>query len=358
MSALAEIGEGERTRTGQTLLTAYYHDPDAGRRAEFVECLRRNLDLMDEVHVFLEDGARPDLHDPRLRLVEHGRRATYGDLLGYANAHLAGRRVVVANADIYFDSGLARLDAVDLDDTLLCISRWDVHGDGSARLFEHGESQDAWIFDAPIRPFRADFPLGVPGCENRLAWEAANAGLTVHNPARSLRAHHLHLSLVRRYTGRDRIHGRVLSVPAGFLGPARPAPVARAAFAEEMGYAVRTLAPGVSSHANEQRPFMQIPDALLGLRFTQVVAGSVAPVELELLTRGKLYVLAGDDWYGYEIARGWLAEHGFHERLPRVETGAGTGFEAWSLLGEPGDRFVAPTQVMLAAERLVRRKPA
>jgi hypothetical protein len=125
-----------------------------------------------------------------------------------------------------------------------------------------------------------------------------------------------------------------------------------------MGYVVRTLAPGVSSHVNESRPFTSIPDVVRGLPFTQVVAWSVSPVELELLTPGKLYVLVGDDWYGYGVARDWLAEHGFHERLPRVETAGGGGFEVWSLLGRRGDRFVVPTQVMLAGERLVRRAHA
>jgi hypothetical protein len=344
-----------RAAPATALLTCFYADPDPARRAEFVDCLARNAsnEAVDEIHVFLEDGTPPDIDDDKIRLVDHGRRATYGDLFAYANARLSGRRVAIANADIYFDAGLARLDAVDLRDTLLCISRWDVEQDGSARLFEHGESQDAWIFDTPIRQFPCDFPLGVPGCENRLAWEAAAAGLAVHNPARSLRAFHLHLSLVRRYTARERIGGAVLSIPADFLGPARAAPTASAAFREEMGYAVRTLAPGVSSHVNAERPFTQIPEALHGLRFTQVVAGNAAPVELELTRRGKLFVLAGDDWDGFDVARAWAAEHGFHERLPRVETATGTGFEVWSVVGEAGDRFVAPTQVMLVGRRLV-----
>jgi hypothetical protein len=348
-----------RVAPATVLLTAYYADPDPARRAEFVDCLARNAsnELINEIHVFVEDGTPPDIDDEKIRLVEHGRRATYGDLFAYANAQLSGRRVAIANADIYFDEGLARLDAVDLPDTLLCVSRWDVEQDGSARFFEHGESQDAWIFDAPIRQFPCGFPLGVPGCDNRLAWEAEAAGLAVHNPARSLRAFHLHMSLVRRYTEHERIGGAALSVPADFLGPARAAPTASAAFREEMGYTVRTLEPGVSSHVNAERPLTTIPGELHGRRFTQVVAHVVAPVELEFLTPGKLFVLVGDDWWGCDSAREWLAENGFYERLPHVETAAGTGFEVWSLLGEPGDRFLVPTQVMLVGERLVRRRP-
>ncbi len=339
-------------------VTAFYHDPDTARHAEFLECLRRNLagDAFTEVHIFLEDERRPQFDHPKLRLVELGRRATYRDLFDYANVQLGGRRVVVANADIYFEDDLARLDAVDLAGKMLCLSRWDVHHDRSARFFEHGESQDAWIFEAPIPVFPCDFRLGVPGCDNRLAWEAAHAGLAVENPARSLRAYHLHLSGVRRYGERHRIGGHVLSVPAGYLGPAVDMPCASVAFAEEMGYTLATLEPGVSSHVNAERPFTSIPEVLRGRRFTQVVASTVSPVEVEFLTAGKLFVLVGNDWYGHAVAREWLAEHGYDERLPTADTVDGAGFEVWSLVGIAGDRLVVPTQVMLVADRLRRRR--
>ena len=39
---------------------------------------------------------------------------TYGRLFRYANRELAGCRVVIANADIFFDRTLARLDGYDL----------------------------------------------------------------------------------------------------------------------------------------------------------------------------------------------------------------------------------------------------
>jgi hypothetical protein len=347
-----------RSVTPIVLLTPFYPDPEPARRDELVECLSRNAanELIAEIHVFLENGVAPEFDDRKLRLVRHGCRATYRDLFDYANSELAGRRVALANADIYFGADIGRLAHCELTGRLLCLSRWDVLPDGSTWMFDHPSSQDAWIFETPIRPFPSGFHLGLPGCDNRLAWEAEQAGLLVSNPARSLRAYHLHLSGVRRYSEAERVHGSVSSVPAGFLGPPRSGPVASAAFDEEMGYAVRTLELGVSSHVNVERPFTSMPEPLVGLRFTQVVADRVTPVAIELLSDGKLYVLAGDDWYGYEGVRAWLAEHGFHELLPRAETTAGTGFEAWSLLGDAGDRFLVPTQVLLAGRHLVRRK--
>ena len=163
-----------RVRSGSrpVLLTAFYDDPHATRRDEFLDCLRRNVtnSPLAEVHLFLEDDARPEIDHTKLRIVELGRRATYRDLFDYANAELAGRRAIIANADIYFARDVARLGSYDLTGTLLCLSRWDVRRDGTAQLFEHGESQDAWIFASPIPRFRAsstsasrDATTGSPG---------------------------------------------------------------------------------------------------------------------------------------------------------------------------------------------------
>jgi hypothetical protein len=575
------------------LLLALYHDAAPARMGELVEVLRRNVanEHLAEVHVFLEDRldarAIPELAHAKVRLVAHGRRVTYRDLLGYANRALAGRRVIVANNDIYFDATLARLDGYDLAGKMLCLSRWDVLPDGGIRIFDWSSSQDAWIFQPPLPDFPCDWHLGLPGCENRLAYEANAAGLTLENPARSVRALHLHLSQVRHYRQRQRVHGNTLGVEPGFLpgralwpviacmgrlddvrdsfdtwsaqphtspvlvdyacpdgsgawararhpnatvvsvpdrrwfngaearnagaaatppdavlcfldagvtvgpafsdeilarqqagcflvpdaagpgldsalvcdraafdraggydanyhglaaaavdlrdslrragleqrtfpasllrrdhpdaararflplpdpeisadvdasyrrlkdavaaevGGAPPAgalrelhraltesrlaarglspdvPCATITFREAMGYTVAKLEVGASSHNNDRRPFDEIPAALVGLPFTQVVASRVSPVSVQFREPGKLYVLVGTDWDGYRDATAFLRERGRREPLPAARTSRGTGFEVWSILGEAGEAIELPTQVMLVARDLV-----
>jgi hypothetical protein len=341
------------------LLTGLYEDPDSNRRKELFECLRRNIEntCLEEIHLFAEDSMSLELRSTKVRVKAHGRRVTYRDLFGYANNRLPGRRVIIANADIFFDDDLTRLTGYDLSGRLLCLSRWDVQAGGSPSFFHQPSSQDAWIFETPIREFPCDFHLGVPGCDNRLAWEAERAGLILSNPARSLRAYHLHLSGVRRDSQHHRLAGPMRAVPAGFLHAPRPAPdlpCASVAFSETMGYTVADLCTGASSHNNDPRPFGSILKPLAGLKFTQVVSCSVSPVGVEFLTSGKLYVLVGTDWEGYWPATTWLIDKGFKEGLPPVETRRGTAFEVWSLTGERGERFVLPTQVMLAARGLVK----
>jgi hypothetical protein len=143
----------------------------------------------------------------------------YSHLFAYANKILAGCAVIIANADIFFDDSLALLDDVSLSGRMLCLSRWDENSDGLLVHFDRPDSQDAWIFEAPVLHIEAEFHLGVPGCDGRLAYEASKAGLTVCNPSRSIRAHHLHQSTIRRYTESDRLCGPLLFVPCSFLDP-------------------------------------------------------------------------------------------------------------------------------------------
>jgi hypothetical protein len=583
------------------LLTGFYLDLDPARCGEFLECIRRNEanDCFDEIHVRMENSvdpsqirsAHPSLSASKIRLFPHGQRLTYRDLFAHANRYLPGQIVVIANADMFFDHTLRRLEGYDLSAKLLCLSRWDVQSDGTLCFFDHPCSQDAWIFQAPISEFFCDFRLGVLGCDNRLAWEAQRAGFEISNQGRSVRACHLHLSGVRRYKTSERLAGPTSPVPPAFLGtpwlwfvvpcmgrlddlrrsigscleqtrssyvhvdyscpdsagawvrthhpnatvvtvdgrksfhaaeaknrgasaidddgivcfldadvvaapgfservlsqfehgsflvpdregpgldaalvcskvafdrvsgydetfldcgeewadlrealrgaglvertfpasllshlsghhagrsrrravvPDRAAnlaihaayrraksaildetggncvsraafreiygaiarrtlgergmtpdlPCATVAFRETMGYTIARLDPGVSSHNNEVRPFTEIPEVLAGRSFTQVVACSASPVEVEFLGPGKLYILVGTDWDGYHAATAWLREAGYREALPSVVTRRGTAFEVWSLVGEEGERFVLPTQVVLVADRLVR----
>lgn len=343
------------------LLAGSYYDPDPRRRGELLECLRRNVenDRLDEIRLFIEDAiaaqdlkTQPQLGSPKIHLINHGRRVKFNDLFSYANRELAGCTVIIANADIFFDQSLARLDGYDLSGKLLCLSRWDVQPDGSSIFFEHPGSQDAWIFRTPIQEFRCDFHLGMPACDNRLAWEAADAGLAVSNPGRSLKAHHLHLSQIHRYHEGQRLSGPTRNVAAEFLGDLSSAAIA---FRETMGYTIARLSLGASSHNNERRPITMIPEPLLGRQFTQVVAYAVSPIKVEFLTSGKFYVLVGNDWDGYHLATSWLSKQACREALPPLETNFVPAFEVWSLAGKAGERLVLPTQVMLVADRIVPR---
>jgi hypothetical protein len=356
------------------LLAGLYLDPHSARLDEFLTSIERNAANREiaGVHVLVEEeidpsqlvSSHPQLASPKVRLVVVGSRVTFRLLFDYANGKLAGRRVIIANTDIFFDRTLARLDHYDLAGWLLCLSRWDLHPDGLWRLFDYDMSQDAWIFQPPVPPFPCDFHLGVLGCENRLAWEADRAGLLLANPSRSVRAYHLHASGVRRYVPDRWLDGPARSVKPVLLDAAgiprrhverAQVPCAAVAFHQTMGYTVGRLQLGASSHNNDVRPFTAVPEPLIGRSFTQVVSRAASPIDVEFLSSGRLYVLAGTDWDGYYVATAWLGTSGEPEPMPPLETCHHPAFEVWSLVGERGDRFTIPTQVMLISDHLERR---
>lgn len=104
---------------------------------------------------------------------------------------------VIANADIHFDPmGLALVtkyfSALQHQKTVMALSRWDVRPDGKAYLWDHLDSQDAWILYGAPHEIEADFPMGVAGCDNRLLHNLRAAGYGVVNPSRTIKAYHLH----------------------------------------------------------------------------------------------------------------------------------------------------------------------
>ena len=209
------------------LLVGFYADFNSARTDEYIDCLRQNASNtpVTRITVFIEDESTiemlrrtyPIFAHEKIRPIEHRRRLMYNDLFAYANNTLAGCAVIVANADIFFDDSLALVDDIPLCGRMLCLSRWDEDSDGRPVHFDRSDSQDAWIFEAPLPRIEAKFHLGVPGCDSRLAYETGKAGLILCNPSRSIRARHLHKSTVRRYTERDRLRGPLCFVPCSFL---------------------------------------------------------------------------------------------------------------------------------------------
>ncbi len=403
------------------LLVGFYQDANAARTEEFLQCLRHNAanPHIEQIGVFLKERVGrtelaeryPELAHPKLQLVEHQRRVTFAELFEHANRRLSGQVVIVANADIFFDETLALLKDASLAGRMLCLTRWDEGADGVPRHLGRSDSQDASIFEPPLPAIACDFFLGKMGSDNRLAHEVEHARVQVSNPSLSVRARHLHLTAVRRYTHQERLSGPYRHLPATSLdgNPASiaafpshrhrrvegavgercreleamlaphlgglvprglrrelrralaalvdvpvEAAMAHVGFRERMGYTLAPLDLGVSSHNNDARPISFVPAPLSGKRFTQVVSDDAAPVEIEFQSGGRLYVLAARGWDGFTPAAAFLDAAGWREPMDPLRTHDGTTFEVWSLVAGAGERLVVPTQVMLVSDQLTK----
>ena len=183
------------------LFTTSYREPNAGRTAEYLQCLWKNLQhpLIDEVCVLDENCGWLPTHD-RIRTRSIKSRPTYADFFQWVNQLSAPHDVsIIANSDIYFDETLSLLTRGLRPNTCAALSRWDVLPNGTGQLFDRNDSQDVWAFLGPVKDLISDFFLGVPRCDNRILYELRAAGYRVLNPAFTIRALHLHAGVRAEY---------------------------------------------------------------------------------------------------------------------------------------------------------------
>ncbi len=115
---------------------------------------------------------------------------------------------ILANSDIYFTSEIEEIKSLQMDGKVLCLSRYDITSGGFAKLFDYEWTQDTWIWKGKPKTLQnVDFTMGLPACDNRMAYEIAQAGLKPVNPSKDIKTYHLHLTNKRSYTERNRLAG-------------------------------------------------------------------------------------------------------------------------------------------------------
>jgi len=194
------------------LFINYYSDANAMRQMELDECLSRNVtnQKINKVYVVVDGGDVNFLKVDdanKTTIIVHPGRPTYADLFEYANSKNTGNDIsIISNADIYFEErDVALINHLD-ENICYALSRWDKLPDGRLQLFDRSDSQDTWIFKGPIKKIsNCDFTMGRPGCDNAVCHWISVAGYTIQNPARDIKAIHVHLSGERNYIPGDSI---------------------------------------------------------------------------------------------------------------------------------------------------------
>jgi hypothetical protein len=229
---------------GVALISQYYKPADPVKKQGLDIVLQRNLDnhYISEVYRLSEqehDFSAFRNADKIYQFITN-KRLTFREAFSFANQYLTNRTVAVgkvsrmlvceppcltvllllhalaaANADIYFDSTLSRVAAFcpltpvedegapgarstgalpSMHNRVFALLKWqaDVSAeDAPPSITVRTDSQDAWIFQAPIKQEvlrSTDFYLGQPKCDNRLVRVLQQAGYQVSNPAFAVRA--------------------------------------------------------------------------------------------------------------------------------------------------------------------------
>ncbi|MDB3934512.1 hypothetical protein N9375_00740 [Flavobacteriaceae bacterium] len=204
------------------LYTTYYKEDNNYRKNELLTCLKINISntAISKIIVFNEGDSIAHLAPGKIEEVFINKRPTYQDFINYINANSNTDDIhIIANTDIYFDKNIEVLKHINLKDTCLALSRWDTADTIKPRLYNHNDSQDVWVFKGPVKQqLKANFPLGVPRCDNRLMYQLQEAGYKVLNPAFSIKVFHIHKGQrALTYTEGDNLHN--LKPPYGYLYP-------------------------------------------------------------------------------------------------------------------------------------------
>jgi hypothetical protein len=201
---------------GITVYYNYYVPGDPVRAAELLSCFCVMVNDPQIQRLVVLSDAQPTMASDRLVWRHVSRRPTFAEYFSAMEALSSDDDVnVVINSDCCIDPATSgRLHQIGKDEAY-CISRHDVMSllplryRGTPPYFLRCFSADCWaIRGRPRRGLSLDFSLGMPGCDERLAYELKSAGYRLRDPYKAIRVFHLHPSTNERsYSAADRVPG-------------------------------------------------------------------------------------------------------------------------------------------------------
>jgi hypothetical protein len=238
--AMPPAADAEERSPGVCFISQWYATPNEARNREIDECVRANLSnpAFTEWIWFVapgedEAGVRRVVggvvnggalgrdggseHVRIIPIAHPTRRLTFGEALGVMDGE--DTVYVLANSDIIVppesvpqmvrwvrggdEAGLP------VPRVSLCLTRHErTGGEPKIKVRPH-HSQDTWVIRGGrviaenLAKATRHIALGIPGCDNRMAWELKRVG-AVLNPCRSIVTVHVHASQVRSYTKKTR----------------------------------------------------------------------------------------------------------------------------------------------------------
>lgn len=184
----------------KNLFLTYWSSPDVVRNKEVLDTININIKsgLFTNIHIFTEEDSKQDLKFNEINVkVIVGSRKTYQDIFNYSNELYSSNNNIniLANSDIEFDSSINLTENMSKEDFLALTRHNRVTNDLEySFLTEYSDSQDVWIWRGHNSLLECNFYLGVPGCDNKIAFHVFTQGYHIRNPSKSIKIYHNHLT--------------------------------------------------------------------------------------------------------------------------------------------------------------------
>lgn len=194
----------------KNLLLTYWSSPDIARNKEVLDTISKNIELnvFNTITIFTEINSDKDINKFKSKKVEIivDSRKTYQDIFNYSNVIFSSSDCVniLANSDIEFDESINVAESISEKD-FFALTRYDRNTNELQKgyLKDLSDSQDVWIWRGFNFLQNCNFYLGIPGCDNKIAFNAFDGGYTVRNPSKTIKTYHNHLTESRTGTSKN-----------------------------------------------------------------------------------------------------------------------------------------------------------
>ena len=167
------------------LITQLYKSVEE-RYNELITALKKNSenDCIDQIILLNEEKLDIPIH-PKIKEIIINKRLTYKIAFDWAKENIpSGEIVMLSNSDMWFDETINKIKSINFSNTVVALSRYDLDKNNKWVILTNNpeQTQDTWIYENPIKlDHDYNLTLGVPGCENKLAWIIANSKKMILN---------------------------------------------------------------------------------------------------------------------------------------------------------------------------------
>ena len=208
----------EKTDEQINLFTQFYIDNNKERAQEIINSLILNLHnkSVDKIYLLNEKiynddelGFESNKWKDKLVQVNINKRLTYKDVFDYVDDEKINGYIVIHNSDIFFDSHINNIKKSNChNEKIYCQLRIEYEERKhlkDCKLFgPRQDSQDSWMFHSNFNINKKhrhifDMKLGIPGCDNNVAYLFTILGYICYNEPLFIKTYHYHLTQKRNY---------------------------------------------------------------------------------------------------------------------------------------------------------------
>jgi hypothetical protein len=181
------------------LFINYWSSPIHDRNKEILETISKNINLniFNNIIIFTEQDSVKDLKIFKNKCeIIVGSRKMYQDIFDYSNIFFSSEYDIniLANSDIEFNETIKLLNDINKNDFIV-LTRYNRPDNTIEKSFLPdmlSDSQDVWCWKGFTKLINCNYYLGIPGCDNKIAFNAFDQGYDVRNPSLSIIVYHNH----------------------------------------------------------------------------------------------------------------------------------------------------------------------